>query len=93
MNEGKLAATAEEVIERHIEATGGREAWKAVKTMVIVISTQSTRGEQPRLVRMYKRPYFYRQGFENNDQFSATDRESIWNVSDNSWRIYVFQLH
>jgi len=85
-NEGKLAATAEEVIERHIEATGGREAWKAVKTMVLVFSVQSTRGLQTRLVRMYKRPHFYRQGLESGGQFTATDGESVWNVSDKGWR-------
>ncbi len=85
-NEGKLATTAEEVIERHIEATGGREAWKAVKTMVVVFSVQSTRGQQPRLVRMYKRPYFYRQGFEDSDQFTATDGKSVWEVSEKGWR-------
>ncbi|MDH5468147.1 MAG: tetratricopeptide repeat protein, partial [Candidatus Aminicenantes bacterium] len=85
-NEGKLATTAEEVIERHIEAIGGREAWKAVKTMLMVFSVQSTRGEQPRLVRMYKRPFFYRQGFEGSDQFTATDGESVWEVSDKGWR-------
>jgi len=45
LNESELAATAEEVIERHIEATGGREAWEAFKNMVIVISTQSTGGQ------------------------------------------------
>lgn len=92
MNEGKLAATAEEGIERHIEATSGREAWKAVKTMAIVISIQNTRGQQPRLVRMYKRPYFHSQSFENSDQFTATDGESIWNVSDKGWRKYVIEL-
>jgi len=85
-NEGKLAATAEEVIERHIEATGGREAWKAVKTMVLVFSVQSTRGQQTRLVRMYKRPYFYRQGPESGGQFAATDGKSVWNVSDKGWK-------
>ncbi len=85
-NEGKLAATAEEVIERHIEATGGREAWKAVKTMVLVFSVQSTRGQQTRLVRMYKRPHFYRQGLESGGQFTATDGESVWEVSDKGWR-------
>jgi tetratricopeptide (TPR) repeat protein len=85
-NEGKLAATAEEVIERHIEATGGREAWKAVKTMVLVFSVQSTRGQQTRLVRMYKRPYFFRHGLESGGQFTATDGESVWNVSDKGWR-------
>jgi tetratricopeptide (TPR) repeat protein len=85
-NEGKLAATAEEVIERHIEATGGREAWKAVKTMVLVFSIQSTRGQQTRMVRMYKRPYFYRQGIEGSGQFHVTDGESVWEVSEKGWK-------
>ena len=85
-NEGKLAATAEEITERHIEATGGREAWKAVKTMVLVFSVQSTRGQQTRLVRMYKRPYFFRQGLESSGRFNATDGESVWNVSEKGWR-------
>jgi hypothetical protein len=85
-NEGKLAATAEEVIERHIEATGGREAWKAVKTMVLVFSIQSTRGLQTKMVRMYKRPNFYRQGLESGGRFTSTDGESVWNVSDKGWR-------
>ena len=85
-NEGKLAATAEEVIERHIEATGGREAWEAVKTMILVFSVQSTRGQHTRLVRMYKRPHFFRQGLENSGQFTTTDGKSVWLVSDKGWK-------
>ena len=85
-NEDKLATTAEEVIEKHIEATGGLEAWQAIETMVIVFSIQSTAGEQTRLVRMYKRPYYYRQGPENSDQFTATDGESVWSVKGDNWR-------
>jgi len=85
-NEGKLATTAEEVIERHIEATGGREAWKAVKTMVVVLSVHGTGGQQTRLVRMYKRPYFYRQGIEGSGQFHVTDGESVWEVSEKGWK-------
>lgn len=85
-NEGKLAATAEEVIEKHIQATGGREAWQAIKTMVIIFSIQSTGGEQTRLVRMYKRPFYYRQGPESSDQFTATDGESVWSVKGDNWR-------
>ena len=54
--------------------------------MVVVFSSQSTRGEQPRLVRMYKRPYFYRAGFEGSDRFTTTDGKSVWNVSEKGWR-------
>ena len=85
-NEGKLATTTEEVIERHIQATGGKEAWKAVKTMVVVLSVHGTGGQQTRLVRMYKRPYFYRQGIEGSGQFHVTDGESVWDVSEKGWK-------
>lgn len=85
-NEGRLAETAEEVIERHIEATGGREAWKAVKTMVLVFSIQSSGGQQTRIARMYKRPNYFRQGLENGGRFTTTDGISVWSVSDKGWR-------
>jgi len=85
-NGGKLATTAEEVIERHVEATGGREAWEKVKTMVLVFSIQSSGGQQTRIVRMYKRPYYFRQGLESSGRFTATDGKSVWSVSDKGWR-------
>lgn len=92
-NEGKLATTAEEVIERYIKATSGREAWEAVKTMVMVFSVQSTRGQQTRIVRMYKRPYYFRQGLESGGQFTSTDGESVWSVSDKGWRKVEGNVH
>lgn len=85
-NQDRLAATAEEVMERHIQAIGGREAWQAIKTMTMVFSIQSTGGEQTRIVRMYKRPFFYRQGLEGSSRFRATDGESVWTVSGKEWK-------
>jgi len=84
-NGNSLAKTAEEVIDRSLEATGGRKAWEAVKTMVVVISIQSTSGEQPRMVRMYKRPSLYRQGLEGGGSFTATDGTTCWRVSGGEW--------
>jgi hypothetical protein len=85
-NQEKQTATAEEVIERHIQAIGGREAWQAIKTMVVVFSIQSSGGEQTRIERMYKRPFFYRQGLEGSSRFRATDGESVWTVADKEWK-------
>lgn len=85
-NEGKLASTTEEVIERHIEASGGEAAWNTVKTMVMELSTHSTSGESITLVRMYKRPHLFRQGVKGSNRFSTTDGERVWNVRDNEWQ-------
>lgn len=84
-NRDSLAKTAEEVIDRCLEATGGRVAWETVKTMVLVFSVQSTSGNQHRMVRMYKRPYFYRQGLESAPDFTATDGTRIWRVQGGKW--------
>ncbi|MBM3791390.1 MAG: tetratricopeptide repeat protein [Acidobacteria bacterium] len=81
-----LAKTAEEVIARSIEATGGGEAWEAVKTMVVVFSGQSTSGMQRKMIRMYKRPLLYRQGLEGSDSFTSTDGITCWNVSGGEWK-------
>lgn len=83
-NQGSLATTAEEVIQRHIEAIGGEEAWRSVNTMVVKFCAQGG-GYEFRMVRMYKRPHFYRQGMEGSDRFMATDGERIWSVGPDGW--------
>lgn len=85
-NRDSLATTAEEVIDRCLEATGGREAWEAIKTMVVVFSLQSTGGDQPRMVRMYKHPSFFRQGLEGSSNFTATEGTTFWRVSGGEWK-------
>lgn len=85
-NRDSLAKTAEDVIARSIEATGGKKAWEAVNTMVVVFSIQSTSGEQRRMIRMYKRPLLYRQGLEGSDSFNATDGTTCWNVAGGVWK-------
>ena len=85
-NGNSVAKTAEEVIARSVEATGGRKAWEAIRTMVVVFGSQSTAGEQTRMVRMYKRPFFYRQGLEGSPDFIATDGTTCWNVIGGEWK-------
>lgn len=84
-NKGTLASTAEEVIERCIEATGGRAAWESVRTMVVKLTVQSTSGDQPRLERMYKRPCLFRQGMEGSPGYTTTDGTKFWRVQDGKW--------
>ena len=85
-NRGKLAATAAEVIQRHLEATGGEKAWRDIKTMTMKFSVHDTSGSRGSLIRYYKRPGFYRQGFEGGRSFNATDGRTVWQVSDGEWR-------
>jgi len=86
-NRENLAASAEEVISRSIAATGGRAAWEAVKTMVVTIATQDSAGNPHRLVRMYKRPAFFRQGMAGSADFTATDGRTFWRVSNGQWSV------
>ena len=85
-NRDSLASTAEDVIERCLEATGGKKAWQAVKTMVVVFSVQSTAGEQFRMERLYKRPNLYRQGLQGAADFISTDGTTCWRASGGEWK-------
>ena len=86
-NRDTLASTADEVIARSIDATGGRAAWEAVQTMVVTVSTQGSDGNPYRLERMYKRPAYFRQGIEGADSFAATDGRTFWRVQNGQWTV------
>jgi len=83
-NQGNLARTADEVIRRHVDATGGEEAWRGINTMIVTFCAHGG-GREFRQVRMYKRPHFYRQGVEGSNQFTATDGERVWRVGPDGW--------
>jgi hypothetical protein len=85
-NRSSLASTAEEVIDRSLRATGGREVWQAVKTMVVIFNVQSSSGKQHQIIRMYKRPSLYRGGAKGSSNFTATDGQTLWQVSGDKWR-------
>ena len=83
-NKGRLATSADEVVRRHIAAIGGEEAWRAINTMVVKFRVQGG-GVDFRIVRMYKRPHFFRQGMEGGARFTATNGERVWSVGPNGW--------
>jgi hypothetical protein len=85
-NKDSLASTYEEVIERCLEASGGRNAWETIKTMVVVFSLQDSSGYQNRMVRMYKRPGLFRQGLEGGPSFLASDGTKFWRVRNGEWK-------
>lgn len=81
----KLMQTAEEVIQAHLDATGGPDAWRAVETMEAAVGGYDSRGRLFRIIRQYKRPHKYRQHVEGSGRAMVTDGNRVWRVTDEGW--------
>ncbi len=88
-----LAKDASEVIERHVQATGGRRAWEEVDTLSLHLrvfgsgerGATGLGGEGAGMERQYRRPGLFRQGFVSSERFVATDGKTVWNVDAGQW--------
>jgi hypothetical protein len=75
----KLLRTAEEVIARHVEAVGGRDAILAVKTLRF---TGRQMGEDRTLYRHYKQPNLIRSTWSlKGERYTLSDGEKVWSVT------------
>jgi hypothetical protein len=81
-----LAATAAEVLARHVEATGGRQAWLAVRSLEIRFRALDTGAGDAILVRQYRRPLHFRQHLEGSGVARVTDGWTVWQVGPEGWR-------
>jgi hypothetical protein len=82
---GALPNTPEEVMARHVEAVGGREAFDTIQTLVLRYSANGSAGVMGELVRYHKKPLWYRQEMTGSGRASVTDGDSFWSVSDGEW--------
>jgi len=82
---GNLAVTAEEVIERHLEAIGGRDNQFKIKTMVIEYSDFNTINQKTLMKRFYKFPHFIRVEFPSNGTINITDGQKVWRKTPKGW--------
>lgn len=82
---GELPTTAEEVIARHLEAVGGREAFDTIQTLVLRFTAHSTSGTAGELVRYHKKPLHYRQQMIGSPRAAVTDGERFWWVNSDGW--------
>lgn len=80
-----LPTTAEEVIARHLEAVGGREAFDTIETMVMRFTAHGTAGNIGELARYYKKPLHYRQKMAASPRAAVTDGERVWWVGPDGW--------
>ena len=78
-------ANAEEVIERHLDAVGGREAFDTIATVVMRFTAHGTTGNVGELVRYHKKPLHYRQKMSASSRAAVTDGERVWWVSAEGW--------
>jgi tetratricopeptide (TPR) repeat protein len=81
----KLLESADEVIAAHLEATGGLDAWRSVKSMKAVVGGYDSRGRLFRIVRQYKYPLRYRQEVEGSGRATVTDGTTVWRVTEEGW--------
>ena len=82
---GDLPTTAKEIIARHLEVVGGREAFDTIQTMVLRFTAHSTAGTGGELVRYHKKPHQYRQQNEGSTRAAVTDGESFWWIGPEGW--------
>ena len=80
-----LPASAEEVLNRHLVAVGGRDAFDTIRTMVQHFSAHSTAGSMGELVRYYKKPFLYRQKASASPRAAVTDGDRFWMVGSEGW--------
>ena len=57
---GKLLATADEVIEKYVEAIGGRDAVLSIKTMAEIVRNVRVGEEDATLYRYYAQPNYFK---------------------------------
>jgi hypothetical protein len=79
-----LAATAEEVIERCVEAMGGRQALASLRTLAVRTDGHGVDGRFGG-TKLLKAPNFLRQE-RNNDRFVVTDGITAWLVEGDQWQ-------
>lgn len=80
-----LLTTADQVIQRYVEAVGGREAFDTIQTMVVRLSGHGPMGRVTQIVRYYKRPLHYRQEVVGSDVASVTDGRRLWRAGPEGW--------
>lgn len=84
-NKDHLAKTAEEVIEGHLEAVGGRENLTKIKTMVITYTGFDSIDQETLITRYYKFPHFMRQDIAATGVSIATDGKKVWRIAGGKW--------
>lgn len=84
-NKETLAKTANEVIERHLKAIGGRQNLEKIKTMAISYAALDSIDQDSLITRYYKFPNFIRQDNEDTGISIATDGEKVWQITSGKW--------
>jgi len=77
----RLLTTADEVIAKHVEAVGGREAIQSVKTLMLKARVVYG-GAFPNLYRFYQQPNLLRvRTSPGGGSYTLTDGEKVWAVN------------
>ena len=86
-NKNTLAENAEQVIERYLEAIGGRKNLLKIKTMKLTLTKLQTINQETAFIRYYKYPHYSRQTIVNPEITMSTDGETVWKVTSEGWEL------
>ena len=81
--------SAEEVIERYLEAIGGRQNLKKIQTMVITYSFLDSIDQDSLITRYFKSPHYIRQENTNTGISIATDGKRVWRITSGKWEARI----
>ncbi len=85
-NQDNLARSADQVIERHLAAVGGRDNLLKIKSLVMTYSGFDSIDQETFIIRSYKFPHFIRQDNAASGTATATDGKRIWQVTPDGWK-------
>ena len=80
-----LPGTAQEVIDRYLDAVGGREAFDTIQTMVRRSTHHGTGGPLGTQVRYHRKPLYYRWEQSNAPVALVTDGHRFWWAGLDGW--------
>jgi tetratricopeptide (TPR) repeat protein len=84
-NAGAMTKTADEIIEGHIEAIGGRSKLLAIKTMVVTYADLNAINRAPFIRRYFQYPHLIRQDHLSAGTIKSTDGNKIWKNDEGVW--------
>jgi tetratricopeptide (TPR) repeat protein len=85
-NKSTIAKNADEVIDRYIEAIGGKENLMKIKTIKITLTGLDSVNQEAAILRYYKFPYYYRQTVASSGISTVTDGNKVWRVTAKEWQ-------
>ncbi|MEE9442079.1 MAG: tetratricopeptide repeat protein [candidate division Zixibacteria bacterium] len=85
-NKISIAKNAEQVIDRYLQAIGGKENLVKIKTIKLTLTGLNAVNQEAAFFRYYKYPHFCRQTVVRSGNSNVTDGKKVWRVTSEGWK-------